>query len=204
MRSGGANLRRDTRRAAWLGAWHRRDTPPSPRNPMCIRALPLSSEVCSEQLPLFGARCGTAGTQAHKVDYTRSVGWRVTLLLSIACLATSPAVHSDFARAATPPFPRTIEDRCALSVLAGCDDGKAALRMSASASLDTKSDVGLTPRTVRLALLTLTCATAAVWLSSRALLSTNFLPHWYCFVGNTRLLWTRSEEHTSELQSLAY
>jgi len=62
--------------------------------------------------------------------------------------------------------------------------------MSASASLDTKSDVGFTPRTVRLALLTLTCATAAVWLSSRALLSTNFLPHWYCFVGNTRLLWT--------------
>jgi two-component system, cell cycle sensor histidine kinase and response regulator CckA len=62
--------------------------------------------------------------------------------------------------------------------------------MSASASFDTKSDVGFTPRTVRLGLLTLTCATAAVWLSSRALLSTNFLPHWYCFVGNTRLLWT--------------
>jgi PAS domain S-box-containing protein len=62
--------------------------------------------------------------------------------------------------------------------------------MSASASLDTKSDLGFTPRTVRLGLLALTCATAAVWLSSRALLSTNFLPHWYCFVGNTRLLWT--------------
>ena len=62
--------------------------------------------------------------------------------------------------------------------------------MSASASFDTKSDVGFTPRTVRLGLLTLTCAIAAVWLSSRALLSTNFLPHWYCFVGNTRLLWT--------------
>jgi two-component system cell cycle sensor histidine kinase/response regulator CckA len=62
--------------------------------------------------------------------------------------------------------------------------------MSASASFDTKSDVGFTPRTVRLGLLTLTCATAAVWLSSRALLSTNFLPHWYCFVGNSRLLWT--------------
>src|SRR3984893_5007995 len=93
-------------------------------------------------------------------------------------------------RAATPTLPRTIEDRCALSVLAGCDDGKAALRMSASASLDTKSDVGFTPHTVRLGLLTLTFATAAVWLSSRALLSTNFLPHWYCFVGNTRLLWT--------------
>jgi PAS domain S-box-containing protein len=62
--------------------------------------------------------------------------------------------------------------------------------MSASASLATKSDVGFTPRTIRLGLLALTCATLAVWLSSRALLSTNFLPHWYCFVGNMRLLWT--------------
>jgi PAS domain S-box-containing protein len=32
--------------------------------------------------------------------------------------------------------------------------------------------------------------TAAIWISSRTLLSVNFLPHWYCFVGNKRLLWT--------------
>ena len=32
--------------------------------------------------------------------------------------------------------------------------------------------------------------TAAIWISSRTLLSANFLPHWYCFVGNKRLLWT--------------
>jgi hypothetical protein len=56
-------------------------------------ALQGGGEARSEQLPMFGACCGTAGTQADKVDYTRSVGWRVTLLLSIACLATSPAVH---------------------------------------------------------------------------------------------------------------
>jgi two-component system, cell cycle sensor histidine kinase and response regulator CckA len=43
----------------------------------------------------------------------------------------------------------------------------------------------LKPALAGLAVLTLT-----VWFFSRALLSTNFLPHWYCFVGNTRLLWT--------------
>jgi PAS domain S-box-containing protein len=70
------------------------------------------------------------------------------------------------------------------------DDGKAALRMSASSSLDTKSDVDFAPRLVKLGLLALTCAAVAVWLSSRSLLAMNFLPHWYCFLGNTRLLWT--------------
>ncbi|HXN52938.1 MAG TPA: ATP-binding protein [Candidatus Acidoferrum sp.] len=62
--------------------------------------------------------------------------------------------------------------------------------MPASASLGIRSDLGFTPRAVKLGLLALTCATSVVWLSSRTLLSTNFLPHWYCFVGNTRLLWT--------------
>jgi len=40
------------------------------------------------------------------------------------------------------------------------------------------------------ALIGLFLLTAATWFSSRALLSTNFLPHWYCLVGNKRLLWT--------------
>jgi PAS domain S-box-containing protein len=70
------------------------------------------------------------------------------------------------------------------------DDGKAVPRMAASASLEVKSEMGFTPRFAKLGLLALTCATLAVWMSSRALLATNFLPHWYCFVGNTRLLWT--------------
>src|ERR1700756_4124314 len=70
------------------------------------------------------------------------------------------------------------------------DDGKAVPRMAASTSPEAKSEGGFSPRFARLGLLALTCATAAVWLSSRALLSTNFLPHWYCFVGNSRLLWT--------------
>jgi len=46
------------------------------------------------------------------------------------------------------------------------------------------------PRTFKTALVVLVLLTAAIWISSRTLLSANFLPHWYCFVGNKRLLWT--------------
>lgn len=45
-------------------------------------------------------------------------------------------------------------------------------------------------RALKVALIALFLATAAVWFFSRTLLATNFLPHWYCYVGNTRLLWT--------------
>ena len=62
--------------------------------------------------------------------------------------------------------------------------------MSASTSLNSESDPGFTPRTVKFGLLALVCLTCVVWLSSRVLLSTNFLPHWYCFAGDKRLLWT--------------
>ena len=62
--------------------------------------------------------------------------------------------------------------------------------MSASASLDAKTDLGFTPRTTKFGLLALIGLTSIVWLCSRALLSTNFLPHWYCLVGDKRLLWT--------------
>jgi hypothetical protein len=48
----------------------------------------------------------------------------------------------------------------------------------------------LTERKVRLALSGLFLGTAILWLGSRFLLSSNFLPHWYCYVGNQRLLWT--------------
>jgi PAS domain S-box-containing protein len=70
------------------------------------------------------------------------------------------------------------------------DDGKAAPRMAASASPDTKLELDFTPRVLKLGLLALTGTTATAWLTSRAILSTDFLPHWYCFLGNTRLLWT--------------
>ena len=46
------------------------------------------------------------------------------------------------------------------------------------------------PHLVRLFLLLLFLATCSLWFSSRALLTANFLPHWYCLAGNTRLLWT--------------
>jgi hypothetical protein len=46
------------------------------------------------------------------------------------------------------------------------------------------------PRAIRLLLLVLSLVAFALWFSSRALDSANFLPHWYCLAGNTRLLWT--------------
>ena len=46
------------------------------------------------------------------------------------------------------------------------------------------------PHLVRLLLLLLFLATCSLWFSPRALLTANFLPHWYCLAGNTRLLWT--------------
>ena len=46
------------------------------------------------------------------------------------------------------------------------------------------------PRAIRLLMLILFLLVSSLWLSSRALDSANFLPHWYCLAGNTRLLWT--------------
>jgi PAS domain S-box-containing protein len=46
------------------------------------------------------------------------------------------------------------------------------------------------PRAIRLLLLILFLFVSSLWLSSRGLNSANFLPHWYCLAGNTRLLWT--------------
>ena len=43
---------------------------------------------------------------------------------------------------------------------------------------------------VRLALAGLFLLTALMWFSSRTLLAANFLPHWYCYLGNQRLLWS--------------
>ncbi len=45
-------------------------------------------------------------------------------------------------------------------------------------------------RAVKLGLVALFLVTAVVWFFSRTLLATNFLPHWYCYLGNRRLLWT--------------
>jgi len=39
-------------------------------------------------------------------------------------------------------------------------------------------------------LLALVLGALLLWFFSRALFASNFLPHWYCYVGNTRLVWT--------------
>jgi two-component system cell cycle sensor histidine kinase/response regulator CckA len=45
-------------------------------------------------------------------------------------------------------------------------------------------------REIELVLAALFALTATIWLLSPTLLSTNFLPHRYCLIGNVRLLWT--------------
>src|SRR5690349_18938578 len=62
--------------------------------------------------------------------------------------------------------------------------------MASRASTIPRSQTPLTQRKARLALSGLFLGTATLWLGSRFLLSSNFLPHWYCYVGNQRLLWT--------------
>src|SRR5207245_3117478 len=49
---------------------------------------------------------------------------------------------------------------------------------------------GSRPRLICLVLLLLFLFTCCLWFSSRALFASNFLPHWYCLAGNTRLLCT--------------
>ena len=49
---------------------------------------------------------------------------------------------------------------------------------------------GFPAKTIRSALIGLFSLAALLWLFSRTLFSTNFLPHWYCYVGNRRLIWT--------------
>ena len=45
-------------------------------------------------------------------------------------------------------------------------------------------------RKAKVALIGLFSLTALIWLGSRTLLAANFLPHWYCYLGNQRLLWS--------------
>ena len=48
----------------------------------------------------------------------------------------------------------------------------------------------ISARTAKLALLGFFSVTVLIWLGSRTLLAANFLPHWYCYLGNQRLLWS--------------
>ena len=61
--------------------------------------------------------------------------------------------------------------------------------MSGSIRADA-SQIQLSSRTVKWALLGLGGARALLWLASRTLISAQFLPHWYCFAGNKPVLWT--------------
>jgi two-component system cell cycle sensor histidine kinase/response regulator CckA len=63
-------------------------------------------------------------------------------------------------------------------------------RMASAASQIPQSQAHFSPPQIKFALAGLFLLSAVVWFSSRFLLSANFLPHWYCYVGNRRLVWT--------------
>ncbi|HLZ13244.1 MAG TPA: ATP-binding protein [Candidatus Acidoferrum sp.] len=54
------------------------------------------------------------------------------------------------------------------------------------------ADPGLPPdkRMAKIGAFSLCSAALLLWFFSRFVFSSNFLPHWYCYVGNTRLVWT--------------
>ena len=62
--------------------------------------------------------------------------------------------------------------------------------MSFSSSTYPTPGFPVSAQTARRVLLGFFSITALVWLGSRTLLSANFLPHWYCYLGNRRLLWS--------------
>jgi two-component system, cell cycle sensor histidine kinase and response regulator CckA len=61
---------------------------------------------------------------------------------------------------------------------------------SSKASLHAHPPASLSAQSARLALAGLFLLTALMWFSSRTLLAANFLPHWYCYLGNRPLLWS--------------
>ncbi len=67
---------------------------------------------------------------------------------------------------------------------------KATLAMSSSAPSFPQARIPVSAQKAKLALISLFSLTAVLWLGSRTLLAANFLPHWYCYLGNQRLLWS--------------
>jgi two-component system cell cycle sensor histidine kinase/response regulator CckA len=62
--------------------------------------------------------------------------------------------------------------------------------MSSSISSISQPPPSASAHKAKFALMGLFLLTVAIWFSSRTLLAANFLPHWYCYLGNQRLLWT--------------
>ena len=62
--------------------------------------------------------------------------------------------------------------------------------MSLSGPATPQPSFSLSSKKAKVALMGLFSLTALVWLGSRTLLAANFLPHWYCYLGNQRLLWS--------------
>ncbi len=79
---------------------------------------------------------------------------------------------------------------CARRSFLARSEGKAALRMSSSSASTAQPRIPISAPKAKFTLIGLFLLTALIWFGSRPLLATNFLPHWFCYVGNRRLLWT--------------
>ncbi len=62
--------------------------------------------------------------------------------------------------------------------------------MSSHTPADSQSRIPAFARDVKIAFLGLFLLAVMIWFGSRTLFASNFLPHWYCYLGNQRLLWT--------------
>ena len=62
--------------------------------------------------------------------------------------------------------------------------------MSSHTPADSQPRIPAFARDVKIAFLGLFLLAVMIWFGSRTLFASNFLPHWYCYLGNQRLLWT--------------
>lgn len=62
--------------------------------------------------------------------------------------------------------------------------------MSSHTLADSQPRIPALARDVKIAFLGLFLLAVTIWFGSRTLFASNFLPHWYCYLGNQRLLWT--------------
>ncbi len=62
--------------------------------------------------------------------------------------------------------------------------------MSSNTPADSQSRIPTFARDVKIAFLGLFLPAVMIWFGSPTLFASNFLPHWYCYLGNQRLLWT--------------
>src|SRR5260370_19390075 len=135
--------------------------------------------------------CGTPCARRNRGSgKCRKIRWKTRLEAVPLTLVRVPRgwIEAHSVRATFAPFVK-MKKGSARVVLVWRSKEKATPRMSPS-NASTSQPAIASARNAKFALITLFLLTAAVWFGSRPLLAANFLPRWYCYVGNQRLLWT--------------